>query len=157
MGFPHWLGDSPRCSKSYHNNSYGARVPVIRDPNYSEGRLECPPRVWFSPQIDASNFTLRLLSHTPGDSQWLKFILLMQGSLWAVHPHGKQQFSPINSQDWIWEILDWLAVGVTIVPLLCGSNKRQQTDYASDKTAWSIYLTIRNQHFYFMAKYRYVT
>jgi len=74
LGFPHWLGDSPRCSQSFHNCSRGASVPVIRDPSYSDGQPECPPRVCFSPEIDASKFTLRLLSHTPGGSQWLQYI-----------------------------------------------------------------------------------
>ena len=77
MRFPYWLGDSPWCSQLYHNRSRGAPVAVIRYPTYSEGRLECPLMVWFCPEIDASNFTLRLLSHTPGGSQWLKYILLM--------------------------------------------------------------------------------
>jgi len=60
-GFPHWLGNSPSCSQTIHNGSHGAPVPVIRDPSYSNGRPECPPRVWFSAEIDASKFTLRLL------------------------------------------------------------------------------------------------
>jgi len=84
MGFPHWLGDSPRCSQTFHNRSHCAPVPFIRDPSYSEGRQECPPRVWFSPEIDSSNFTLRLLSHTPGGSQWLKYILLMYSPICLV-------------------------------------------------------------------------
>ena len=84
MGFLHWLGDSPRCSQTYHNRSHGAPIPVIRDPSYSEGRPECPPWVWFSPEIDTSNFTLRLLSHTPGGSQWLKYILLMWDESWIA-------------------------------------------------------------------------
>jgi len=53
-------------------------VRVIRDPSYSEGRPECPPRVWYSPEIDASKFTLHILSDTPGVFQRLKYILLMQ-------------------------------------------------------------------------------
>jgi len=77
LGFPHWLGESSRCSQTSHNCSHGAPVPVIRDPNYSDGRPEFPPRVRFSPEIDTSKFTLRLFSHTPGGSQWLKYILLM--------------------------------------------------------------------------------
>ena len=40
-------------------------------------RQECPPRVCYCPEIDASNFTLHILSDTPGGSQWLKYILLM--------------------------------------------------------------------------------
>src|SRR5882757_2589595 len=69
LGFPHWLGDSPRCSQTSHNRSHGDPVPVIRDPSYSDGRPECPPKVWFSPEINATKFTLRLLSNTPGGSQ----------------------------------------------------------------------------------------
>jgi len=45
LGFPPLLGDSPRCSQTVHNHSHGALIPVIRDPSYSEGRPECPPRV----------------------------------------------------------------------------------------------------------------
>ena len=52
-------------------------VPVIRDPSYSEGRLQCPPRVRYSPEIDASKLTLHILSDTPGVFQRLKYILLM--------------------------------------------------------------------------------
>ena len=69
LGFLHWLGDSPRCSQTSHNRSHGAPVPVIRYPSSSDGRPECPPSVWFTPDIDASKFTLRLLSDTPGGSQ----------------------------------------------------------------------------------------
>jgi len=50
---------------------------VTGAPSYSEGRQECPPRVWYSPGIDASKFTLHILSDTPGGFQWLKYILLM--------------------------------------------------------------------------------
>jgi len=45
--------------------------------SYSEGRQECPPRVRYSPEIDASKFTLHILSHTAGGFQWLIYILLM--------------------------------------------------------------------------------
>ena len=85
LRFPHWLGNSPRWSQTYHNRSHSAPVPVIRGPSYSDGLPECPPRVWFSPDIDTSKFTLRLLSHTPGGSQRLNYILLMQSSrMWAL-------------------------------------------------------------------------
>jgi len=82
LGFLHWSGNSPRCSQTSHNCCHGAPIPVIRDPSHSDGRPECPPTVWFSPDIDASKFTLRLLSHTPGGSQWLKYILLMRAYFW---------------------------------------------------------------------------
>jgi len=78
-GAPKVLSDAPTCSQTYHNQSHGTPVPVIRDPSYSRGRPECPPNVWYSPQIDASKFTLHILSDTPGGSHWLKYILLMAG------------------------------------------------------------------------------
>jgi len=74
----HWLGDRPRWSQTYYNCSHGAPIQVIRDPSYSKCRPGWTPRVWYSPEIDASKFTLRLLSHTPGGSWWLKYILLME-------------------------------------------------------------------------------
>ena len=55
----------------------GAPKLVVGAPSYSEGRQEFPPRVWYFPEIDASQFTLHILSDTPGGFQWLKYILLM--------------------------------------------------------------------------------
>jgi len=66
-----------RCSQSYHNHSHGTPPPGIRDPSYPEGWQGCPPRVWYSPEIDKSRFTLHILSDTPQVVQWLKCILLM--------------------------------------------------------------------------------
>jgi len=76
-GAPKVLSGAPRCYQIYHNHSDGTSVAVIREPSNSEGRPECPPRVWYSPEIDASQFTLHILSDTPGVIQWLKYILLM--------------------------------------------------------------------------------
>jgi len=45
---------------------------------YSNGRPECPPRVQYSPEIDASKFTFHTFSDTAGGVQWLRFILLMK-------------------------------------------------------------------------------
>jgi hypothetical protein len=56
----------------------GAPSLVTGAPSYSEGRQECPPRVLYSPEIDASKFTLHILSDTPGGFQCLKYILLMK-------------------------------------------------------------------------------
>jgi len=50
---------------------------VAGAPSHSEGQQQSPPRVWYSPEIDASQFTLHILSDTPGGFQWLKYILLM--------------------------------------------------------------------------------
>jgi len=76
-GAPKVLSGTPRCSQTYHNHSHGTPVPVIKDPSYSEGQPECPPRVWYSPEFDAPKFTHHILSVTPGGFQWLKYILLM--------------------------------------------------------------------------------
>ena len=80
VGAPRLVAGAPGCTQTYHNHSHGTPVPVIRDPSYFEGRPECPPTVWHSPEIDASMFTLHILSDTPGGSQWLNYILLMM--LW---------------------------------------------------------------------------
>jgi hypothetical protein len=56
----------------------GAPRLVTSAPSYSEGRQECPPRVLYSPEIDASKFTLHILSDTPGGFQCGKYILLMK-------------------------------------------------------------------------------
>jgi hypothetical protein len=45
LGFLYWLVDSPRCSQTMYNHSHGAPVSVIRDPSYSKGLPEGPPRV----------------------------------------------------------------------------------------------------------------
>jgi len=75
-GAPKVLSGAPRCSQTYHNHS-GTPVVDIRDPSYAECQMECPPRVWYSLEIDASKFTLHILTNTPGGFQWLKYIVLM--------------------------------------------------------------------------------
>jgi len=85
LWLPHWLGDIPRYSQTFHDRSHGAVVQVISDTSYSEGRSECPPRVWYSPEIDASKFTLHILSETPGGSQRPKYIVLMGNQRQAVY------------------------------------------------------------------------
>jgi len=89
-GAPKVLSGTPRYSQTYHNHSHGTPVPVIRDSSYSEGRPECPPRVWYSSNIDASKFTLHIYSDTAWGFQWLKYILLMSQA--AKCP----SYSPIN-------------------------------------------------------------
>jgi len=82
---------APSCSPTDHSHSLGTPVPVIRDPSHSKGRPECPPRVWYSPEIDASKFSLHILSNTPGGFQWLNYILMILwlfGRLsWEHHLH----------------------------------------------------------------------
>jgi len=58
----------------------GAPRLVARASSYSEGQQECPRRVWYSPEIDASKFTLHILSDTPRGFHWVQYILLMLGS-----------------------------------------------------------------------------
>ena len=76
-GAPRVLSGALRCTQTNHNNSHGTPRAVIRDPNHSKGQPECPPSVWYSPDIYPSWFTLHILSDTPGGFQWLKYILLM--------------------------------------------------------------------------------
>jgi len=93
--FPRLLYCDSRCSQTYRQRSQVSprRSQMLPDaprllvgaprllpcaPSYSEGRKECPPRVWYSPDIDASKFTLHILSDTPGGFQWPKYILLMK-------------------------------------------------------------------------------
>jgi hypothetical protein len=66
----------------------GAPRLVTGAPSYSEGWQECPPRVLYSPEIDASKITLHILSDTPGGFQCLKYILLM----WEARHYS---FSPL--------------------------------------------------------------
>ena len=87
-GAPKVLSGVPRCSQTYHNHSHVTPVAVIRDPSFSEGQPESPPRVWYSPEIDASKFTLHILSDTPGVSQWLKYILLMKSAKYDSRSEG---------------------------------------------------------------------
>jgi hypothetical protein len=50
---------------------------------YSECWQECPPRVWYSPEIDTSKVTLYILSDTSGGFQRVKYIL--QINYWCLH------------------------------------------------------------------------
>jgi len=78
LSAPKHFAGTPRCSHTYYNHSHHTPVLVIRDPSYSQGRPECPPTVWHSPEIDASKFALHILSDTPGGSQWLNYVLQMK-------------------------------------------------------------------------------
>jgi len=60
---------------------------VAGAPSYSEGRQECPSRVWYSADIDAVKFTFHLLTDTPGGFQWGKYILLTLYSFPTHHQH----------------------------------------------------------------------
>jgi hypothetical protein len=76
-GAPKVLSGTLRFTQSYHNYSHGTATPVFKDRSYSKGWQESPPPVEYSAEIDASTFTLHILSDTPGGFQRLKYILLM--------------------------------------------------------------------------------
>jgi len=60
------------------NRAFGpVAITIAGAPSYSEGRQECPPRVWYPPENDPSTFTLHILWDTPGGFLWLKSTLLM--------------------------------------------------------------------------------
>ena len=80
LGAPRHVFGTPRWSQTHHHHSHGTPIPDISNSSYSKGRLECPPMVWHSPEIDASKFTLLILWDTPGGSQGLNYILLIEGS-----------------------------------------------------------------------------
>jgi len=67
----------------------GAPRLVPSSPRYSEGRQECPSRVWYCPDTDPSKFKLHIRSDTAGGFQWLKYILLMIGNATRHLGEGK--------------------------------------------------------------------
>jgi len=71
----------------------GAPRLVVGAPSYSKGWQECPPKVWYSPEIDASKFTLHILSDTPGGFKRLKFNLLMYATRPIAWATGSIYFS----------------------------------------------------------------
>ena len=91
---PNVLSVPPIYSWPNHIYIHITPVPVIRDQGYSEGHPEWPSRVWFSPAIHASMFTLCLLSLSPGGSQRPPYILLMQ---WG-HPTAHNHTLPVHLQ-----------------------------------------------------------
>jgi hypothetical protein len=92
----------------------GAPRLVVGALSYSEGRQECPPRVWYSPEIDASEFTLHILSDTPGAFKWLKYILLMH-----LHPKASK---PLN----LWSTTRHVIWVINDIGRLCYSAFGQQ-------------------------------
>jgi len=77
---PRYTQNSLRRSKKFsnhYNTSHSTPVPVIRHPSCFTGRPEYPPRVQYSPKIDALKFLLHILSDTPVGCHRLKYLLLM--------------------------------------------------------------------------------
>jgi len=108
-GAPKVLSSALRCSQTCHNHSHGTPVPVISDSSYSEGWTECPCRVWYSPEIQAWEFMLHIISDTTGGFQRLKYTLLMYSHKilshqWFLGFHNHKVFhqsfwSLLQSQD----------------------------------------------------------
>ena len=74
----------------------------------------------------------------------------------AVDTEGDRAYSEMSSADWWWETQDRLPPWATIVPLICGSDEMQLTDFSGDKKAWPINLTIGNIHSSIRNKYSYL-
>jgi len=76
-GAPNVLSCAPTCTQTYQNHFYDPAVSVNSNPCYSKGQPEFPPKVWYSPEIEASKFTPHILSDTAEGFQYLQYILLM--------------------------------------------------------------------------------
>jgi len=81
---------------------------------------------------------------------------MVYGPTRTVDAEGDRVYSEMNLADWWWETQDRLPPGATIVPLICGSDETQLTDFSGDKKAWPIYLTIGNIHSSIWNKYSYL-
>ncbi|KAF8542359.1 hypothetical protein BDD12DRAFT_729202 [Trichophaea hybrida] len=81
---------------------------------------------------------------------------MVYGPVRAIDSEGDRVYSEMNSGDWWWETQDKLPPGATIVPLICGSDETQLTDFSGDQKAWPIYLTIGNIHSSIRNKYSYL-
>jgi len=79
-----------------------------------------------------------LLAHLPFQAH-LNFQL---GRL--ADSESRRKYSEMNTSDWWWEKQDQLPAGVTIVPVICASDKTHLTDLSGDHHAWPLYLTIGN-------------
>jgi len=56
----------------------------------------------------------------------------------------RQMYSEMNTGNWWWDTQDQIPAGVTIVPVICPSDKTHLTDFLDDQHAWLLYLTIGN-------------
>jgi len=50
----------------------------------------------------------------------------------------------MNNGDWWWDTQDQLRAGVTIVPVMCASDKTHFTNSSGDQHALPLYFTIGN-------------
>jgi hypothetical protein len=57
---------------------------------------------------------------------------------------GCRIYSEMNTSDWWWDSQDQLPAGVTIVPVICASDKTHLTNFFIDQHASPLYLMIGN-------------
>jgi len=92
------LSHAPTCSEIFHNCSHGMPLQVISDSRYSQSGAECPPTVWFSPEIDASKLAIHIPSDTPGVCRWKRFRLWMLRAIGGVPENDDRVNSVMNLQ-----------------------------------------------------------
>jgi hypothetical protein len=57
---------------------------------------------------------------------------------------GRRIYNEMNTGDWWWDTQDQLPTGVTIVPVICASDKTHLNNFSGDQHAWPFYLKIGN-------------
>jgi len=122
QGAPKVLSCTLRCSQTYHNHSHSTPVPVIWDSSYSEGWQKWPPRVWYSPEIDASKFTLHILSDPAGVFQWPRYILLMDMLHNAPRAQTVSATQPLGPSLTGWRRCVERIVYFPYLPAMCGKR-----------------------------------
>jgi hypothetical protein len=109
-------------------------------PKWREAALS-PPNGWrFFYFPDSVECAWYLLCQHPYTEHMVK------GPTPTVDAKCDRVYSEMISVDLGWEMQDRLLPEATIVPLLCGSDKTQLSDFSSDQTAWLIYLSIGKIH-----------
>ena len=147
-GAPNVLSSALRCSQTYHNHSHGTPVPVIRYLSYSEGRPQCPPIVWYSPEIDVSKFTLHILSDTSGGFQRLKYILLML-HFWYTSPDCVVSVRLLSSGTYISLYYSIAGLRIVLKYLYPTGNSWYQsrvTSYRGGKSLASLFIFIHREY-----------
>jgi len=57
---------------------------------------------------------------------------------------NRRIYSAMKTGDCWWDTQGWLPTGVTIVHVICTSDKTHLTNFSDDLQAWPLYLTIGN-------------
>jgi len=53
----------------------------------------------------------------------------------VAESESRRIYSEMNTGDWWWDTQDQLPAGVTIVPVICASDKTHLTNFSGDKHA----------------------